>query len=103
MRCWARFSGLNVALSGTDLRGPDANFQMTPSVRPLKWQLEQPCQPSLESRSEVDTVALGGRLKLPRELKNISAPTATTSAAEPGGAGAAVGMVPITRSVPRST
>src|SRR5215211_7285862 len=103
MRCWARFSGLNVALSGTDLRGPDPNFQITPSVSPLKWQLAQPCQPSLDSRSVVGTVAVGGRLKFPRELKNISAPTAMTSAGEPGAGGAAVWIVRTTWSVRVST
>ena len=33
---------------------------MTPSVRPLKWQLEQACQPSLESRSIVEPAARAG-------------------------------------------
>jgi hypothetical protein len=69
---------LNVALSGTDLRGPVANSQTTPSVRPLKWQLEHDCQPAWESRSLVDTVAPAGRLKFPRDEKNISAPALTT-------------------------
>src|SRR5215218_7146375 len=61
--------GLKVALSGTDLRGPVLNCQTTPSVRPLKWQLEHDCQPSEESRSLVETVAPAGRLKLPRDEK----------------------------------
>ena len=82
--------GLKVAFSGTDLRGPVPNSQTTPSVRPLKWQLAQLCQPSLESRSLVETVAPAGRLKWPREEKNISAPTATTSSGEPGAGSGAV-------------
>ena len=48
--------GLKVPFSGTDLRGPALNDQTTPSVRPLKWQLAQLCQPSLDSRSSVETV-----------------------------------------------
>ena len=76
---------------------------MTPSVRPLKWHELQPCQPSLDSRSLVDTAAPAGRLNEPRLEKNISAPTATTSAGEPAGGGAAVRIVRMTWSVLRST
>ena len=64
------------------------------SVSPSKWQLAQLCQPSLDSRSVVETVVPAGRLKLPREEKNISAPTVTTSSGEPG---AGSGAVRITR------
>src|SRR6188474_2010385 len=95
--------GLKVALSGTDLRGPTPNCQTTLSVSPSKWQLEQLCQPSLESRSFVDTDAPAGRLKLPRELKKISAPTATVSSMDPGAGSGAVRIVPSTESVVRST
>jgi len=94
---------LKVAFSGTDLRGPALNSQMTPSVRPLKWQLEQLCQPSLERRSSVEAVALAGRLKWPREEKNISAPTSTTSPVEPGAAIGAVRIAFTTLSLVRLT
>src|SRR5262245_16337924 len=86
-----------------DLRGPSGNDHTMPSVSPLKWQLAQPCQPSWESRSLVETVVPGGRLKLPREVKNISAPTRTGSSSEPGGGSAVVLMVLITWSLVRST
>ncbi len=98
IRCWLRLRGLKVGLSGTDLRGPEPNSQTTPSVSPLKWQLAQPCQPSLDRRSVVDTAVPAGRSNEPREEKNISAPAATTSAGEPGAAGAEVRIVRITRS-----
>src|SRR5881628_1111043 len=82
-RCWLRFCGLKLECNGTLLRGPAANCQMTPSVRPLKWQLAQLCQPSLESRSRRELVP-GIVSKLPREEKNISAPTRLVSPTEPG-------------------
>src|SRR6185503_10368627 len=72
-----------VEFNGTLLRGPAANCQMTPSVSPLKWQLEQACQPSLERRSRSEFVP-GIVSKLPRDEKNISAPTRLVSACEPG-------------------
>src|SRR5437667_5356160 len=83
MRCCVRLWGLKVAFSGTLLRGPALNCQMTPSVKPLKWQLAQLCQPSLESLSRSELVP-GIESKLPREEKNISAPTRLVSPAEPG-------------------
>src|SRR3954467_7890268 len=83
MRCCCGLRGLNVAFSGTDLRGPEANSHTTPSVSPLKWQLEHDCQPLAARRSLVETTAVGGRSKLPREEKNISAPTLTTCAGVP--------------------
>jgi hypothetical protein len=98
-----RLRGLKVALSGTDLRGPEPNSQITPSVSPSKWQLAQVCQPSLASRSLVCTEAPAGRLKFPRDEKNISAPTATVSSCEPGAGSEAVRMVLSTWSVSRST
>ena len=82
--------GLKVPFSGIDLRGPSGNCHTTLSVSPLKWQLEQLCQPSLDRRPSVDTVAPAGRSKWPREEKNISAPTATTSSSDPG-----VGSLPV--------
>src|SRR5437763_12992672 len=103
MRCWPRSCGLNEALSGTALRGPALNCQTTPSVRPLKWQLEHDCQPSCDRRSLVDTIAPAGRLKFPREEKNTSAPAVTTSPGVPGAGSGAVGMTFTTLSVPRST
>ena len=95
--------GLNVPFSGTDLRGPSLNDQTMPSVRPLKWQLAQFCQPSLESRSSVETVVPAGRSKWPREEKNISAPTSTTSSVEPGVGSLVVRMTLVTWSVLRLT
>src|SRR5437899_7779492 len=83
MRCWVRLCGLKVELSGTLLRGPALNCQTIPSVSPLKWQLAQPCHPSLESRSRSELVP-GIESKLPREEKNISAPTKLVSPPEPG-------------------
>src|SRR5919206_3778892 len=93
MRCCTGLRGLNDALSGTDLRGPVANSHTTPSVRPLKWQLEHDCQPLADSRSDVDTVAFAGRLKLPRDEKNTSAPAVTISPGDPGGGSGAVEIV----------
>ena len=84
-----RLFGLKLAFSGSDLRGPVPNAQTTLSVSPLKWQLAQDCQPSLDSRSLVETVVPAGRSKFPREPKNISAPTATISSGEPGDGSAA--------------
>src|SRR3954454_22261597 len=86
-----------------DRRGPVLNCHTIESVRPWKWQLEQLCQPSLDSRSSVDTVAPAGRSKCPRELKNICAPTLTTSCGEPGAGSGAVRTVRSTRSLTRST
>src|SRR5438093_10933485 len=83
MRCWVRFCGLKLAWSGTLLRGPALNCHMTPSVRPLKWQLAQLCQPSLERRLRRELVP-GIWSKFPREEKNISAPTRLVSPTEPG-------------------
>src|SRR3954451_3572996 len=103
MRCCCGFRGLNVAFSGTDLRGPEANSHTTPSVRPLKWQLEHDCQPLADRRSLVATAAPAGRAKLPREEKNISAPTLTPWPIEPAGAGADDWIVLMTRSFDRST
>ncbi len=90
-----------MALSGTDLRGPAPNTKTTPSVRPSKWQLAQFCQPSLDSRSSVETVVPSGRSKWPRDEKNISAPTWTTSSSALGGS--LVGITSTTSSVVRST
>jgi hypothetical protein len=94
---------LKVAFSGTDLRGPVPNSHTTLSVSPSKWQLEQLCQPSLDKRSVVETVVPGGVLKTPRDEKNISAPTATTSCGEPGAGSEAVRTVATTLSFVRST
>ena len=102
MRCSARLWGLNVALSGTLFRGPALNCQMTPSVRPLKWQLAQACQPSLESRLRKELVP-GMVSKLPREEKNISAPTRLVSPCEAGAGRSDVETTAITESVARST
>src|SRR6185295_474876 len=103
MRCSFGFFGLKVALSGTDLRGPVLNCHMTLSVSPLKWQLEQLCHPSLESRSLVETAAPAGRLKMPRDEKKISAPTATASCGDPGGGSGTFWITLMTLSVVRST
>src|SRR5262245_51259915 len=73
-RCCVRRCGLKLALSGTLFRGPALNCQITPSVSPLKWQLEQLCQPAFERRSRSELVP-GMESKFPREEKNISAPT----------------------------
>src|SRR6185436_8195193 len=102
MRCWARLCGLKLELSGTLLRGPAANCQTTPSVSPLKWQLAQPCQPSLDRRSRNEFVP-GIESKLPREEKNISAPTRFVSPADPGAGKSDVGTTAMTASVVRST
>src|SRR5512136_1242554 len=101
MRCTERLCGLKLALSGTLLRGPELNCQITPSVRPLKWQLEQACQPSLESRLRSEFVP-GIVSKLPREEKNISAPTRLVSPAEPGAGRSEVDMTAMTVSFVRS-
>src|SRR4051794_7722163 len=98
MRWTSRLRGSNVGFSGIDLRGPVLNSQMTPSVRPLKWQLEQLCQPSLDSRS---LLVAGPIVKLPREEKNTSAPAATCSCCDPGAGDGAVLMTFATRSVVR--
>src|SRR3954452_25490601 len=103
MRCCCGLRGLNVAFSGTDLRGPEANSHTTPSVSPLKWQLEHDCQPLAAKRSLVETAAVAGRWKLPRDEKNISAPTPTDCAIEPAAAGAEVCTVLMSRSARRST
>ena len=103
MRWSAGLCGSKVAFNGIDLRGPSPKDQMIPSVRPLKWQLEQACQPSLESRSMVEPVVPAGRLKLPREEKNISAPTAITSSGDPGAASLVVRIVLMTLSFCRLT
>src|SRR5438445_11347703 len=102
MRCCVRLCGLKVALSGTLLRGPALNCQMTPSVSPLKWQLEQDCQPSLERRLRREFVP-GIESKLPREEKNISAPTRFVSPAEPEAGKSDVETTAMTESVVRST
>ena len=98
-----RLFGLKVAFSGTDLRGPVLNVQTMPSVRPLKWQLAQLCQPSLDSRSWLDVVWPAGLLNRPRDEKNISAPTSATSSGEPGAGSGAVRITLVTASVVRST
>src|SRR3954452_16167596 len=103
MRCSLRFVGLNVALSGTDLRGPEPNSQTTPSVRPSKWQLEHDCQPSEDRRSLLAVTCVGALLNSPRDDKNMSAPTATTSSGEPGAGDRPVRIAPMTRSLRRST
>src|SRR5687768_12192923 len=74
---------------------------MTPSVRPLKWQLEHDCQPSDDSRSSVETVAFAGRLKWPREEKTTSAPTLLISSWLPAAGSGDVRMVSITVSFAR--
>src|SRR6266550_9602572 len=102
MRCWVRLCGLKVELSGTLLRGPALNCQITPSVRPLKWQLAQPCQPSLERRSRSELVP-GIVSKLPREEKKISAPTRLVSPAEPGAGKSEVEITATTVSLVRFT
>lgn len=96
---------LNLHLGARD---PEAgkkklNCQITPSVQPLKWQLAQFCQPSEDSRSSVETAAPAGRLKWPREEKNISAPTRMRSATEPETGVFAVWMTSTTLSFTRST
>src|SRR6266702_3539983 len=102
MRCCVRLWGLKVALSGTLLRGPALNCQMTPSVSPLKWQLLQLCQPSLERRLRKELVP-GTESNLPREEKNISAPTRLVSPWEPEAGRSEVETTAITESVVRST
>src|SRR5881397_3964338 len=102
MRCWVRLCGLKVELSGTLLRGPALNCQMIPSVSPLKWQIAQPCQPCWERRSRSELVP-GIESKLPREEKNISAPTRLVSPAEAGAGRSELCTVAITVSVVRST
>src|SRR4051794_29785629 len=96
-------AGLNVALSGIDLRGPVLNCQTTPSVSPSKWQLEQDCQPSLERRSLVEADPLAGLSNWPREPKNISAPTVSSSGRVPRAGRIAVRTTRTTRSERRST
>src|SRR5947207_14377215 len=98
MRCWVRLCGLKVELSGTLLRGPALNCQITPSVRPLKWQLAQACQPCWERRSRSELVP-GIESKLPREEKNISAPTRLVSPTEPGAGRSEVGTAAMTESL----
>src|SRR6188768_3802649 len=73
------------------------------SVRPLKWQLEHLCQPSLDSRSWLEVVWPPALLNRPRDEKNISAPTSVTSSGEPGPGRGAVRIVEITLSCVRST
>ena len=73
------------------------------SAKTLKWQLAQLCQPSFARRWDVDTVVPAGRLKLPREEKNISAPTLNSSPNEPDGGTKAVCTTLTTASVVRST
>src|SRR5438105_4323282 len=102
MRCSARLWGLNVPLSGTLFRGPALNCQITPSVRPLKWQLLQLCQPCCESRSRSELVP-GTVSKLPREEKNISAPTRLVSPAAPGAGRSEVCTTAMTESLAKST
>src|SRR6266568_3222983 len=102
MRCCVRLWGLKVALSGTLLRGPALNCQITPSVNPLKWQLAQLCQPSLERRSRSELVP-GIVSKLPRDEKNISAPTRLVSPGEAGAGRSEVGTTAMTPSLVRST
>src|ERR1051326_6091890 len=97
MLCW-----LKLALSGTLLRGPALNCQITPSVSPLKWQLAQFCQPAWESRLCNELVP-GMVSKLPREEKNISAPTRLVSPWEPGTGRLAVWTVAMTLSFVRFT
>src|SRR5258706_4854009 len=75
---------------------------MTPSVRPLKWQLAQLCQPSLERRSRSELVP-GIESKLPREEKNISAPTRFVSPCVLCAGKSEVGTTAMTESVVRST
>src|ERR1041385_1099511 len=94
--------GLKLALSGTLLRGPALNCQTTPSVRPLKWQLAQPCQPRFESLFCKELVP-GMLSKLPREEKNISAPTRLVSPCEPGAGRSELCIVAITVSLARAT
>src|SRR5204862_3911321 len=101
-RCWVRFCGLKLACRGTLLRGPALNCQITPSVSPLKWQLAQLCHPSLESRSRNEFVP-GIESKLPRDEKNISAPTRLVSPWELGAGRLKVGTVAMTESVVKLT
>jgi hypothetical protein len=54
--------GSTLPASVIDLRGPGGKVQTTPSLRPLKWQLAQPCQPAWDRRSSVETVVPAGRL-----------------------------------------
>ena len=79
-----RSAGSNVAFSGTDLRGPALNCQTTPSVRPLKWQLEHDCHPSEDRRSVVGWAVPAGASNLPREEKNTSAPAVFDLLRAPG-------------------
>src|SRR6266705_458805 len=102
MRCRVRLCGLKLALRGTLFRGPALNCQTTPSVRPLKWQLAQPCQPRFERRFCNELVP-GMLSKLPREEKNISAPTRLVSPCEPGAGRSEDCTAPITVSLVRST
>src|SRR5882724_5209289 len=65
-------------------RGPVANCHTTPSLNPLKWQLAQLCQPSLESRFLSGLAAPAIASKFPREEKNTSAPTRLVSPCDRG-------------------
>src|ERR1051326_7494127 len=75
---------------------------MTPSVKPLKWQLAQLCQPSLDRRSRKEFVP-GIESKFPREEKNISAPTRLVSPCEPGAGKSELDTTAMTASLVRST
>ena len=68
----------------------------------MKWQLEQLCHPSLDSRSRNELVP-GIASKLPREEKNISAPTRLVSPTEPGAGKSEVETTAMTVSLVRST
>src|SRR3954453_10714091 len=102
MRCWLRFAGLNVALSGTDLRGPEPNSHTTPSVSPSKWQLEHDCQPSWGRRSLFAGTGEAWS-ESPRDETNMAPPTATRASGEPGATTGPVRIEGMTRSWRRST
>src|SRR5688572_20544275 len=103
MRWSSGLCGFQVPFSGTDLRGPEPNCQTFESVRPAKWQLAQFCQPSLESRSLVETVMPAGLSKWPRDEKKISLPTCRISSSVSGGGSWVVRLTASTVSLVRLT
>src|SRR5262245_10914124 len=81
---WARE---NEELRGVETRGPDGNSQVTPSVRPLGWQLAQAHQPLSAMTPwlgrSVPPAASGPALAGPMPVLNSSLPRWTVAAALP--------------------
>src|SRR6478672_11654573 len=103
MRWSLGLCGFHVAFNGIERRGPEPNCQITPSVRPWKWQLAQFCQPLCDMRSSVETVVPPGRLKWPRAEKNNSLPAWIVSSSVLGGGWGVVEITATTASVARLT